>query len=122
LSSRKDPPCQSAFKEVRSSTAHDKGVDVADDAAAADEESLGALGARNASATARAHASEKSAVGQLAAYESYVAEGNLPAAAASLKAAANKPVTLAVLQAVNANLGLVMDESEVVQILDILNQ
>ena len=105
-----------------SSTARDKGLDVADDNAAADEELLGALGASNASATARAHASEKSAVGQLAAYESYVAEGNWPAAAASLKAAANQPVTLAVLQAVNANLGLVMDEGEVVQILDILNQ
>jgi hypothetical protein len=96
-------------------------VDLAGDDAAADEESLGSLGASNASATARAHEFRKPAVGQRAAYESYVAEGNLPAAAASLKAAADRPVTLAVLHAVNANLGLVMDERDIVQILDILN-
>jgi hypothetical protein len=115
-----------------SSAAHDKGSEVADKGETGEDEvaendleeneSVAAIGSSHASGTARAHAAPNSRVGQLAAYERYLAEGNIEAAAASLQAAARRPVTLATIQATNVNLGLVMDNAAAMQLLDIFNQ
>jgi hypothetical protein len=84
---------------------------------AEEEEGLGSLNASHASPNARTHASENSAVGKLAGYEAAVLSGDFEAAARALDAASKRPVTLPVLNEVNANLGLVITDEQAMQIL-----
>jgi hypothetical protein len=82
-----------------------------------DQDELGSLNAAHASETALSHASENSRVGQIALYEDSIDAGDIDAAAAALRAAANKPVTHRVIRQLNRQLGIVMTEAEVLALL-----
>jgi hypothetical protein len=70
---------------------------------------LGSLNALHASPNAFLNADPESMVGMVGAYQDAIAAGDLETAASLLDDAANKPVTLELLQEVNARLGIVLD-------------
>jgi hypothetical protein len=82
-----------------------------DDDETAHASELGRLNAAHASETARANAAPNSAVGQTAAYERDVLDGDLESAASDFAAAANKDIIEPVVHAVNELLGI--DDAEV---------
>ena len=79
---------------------------------------LGSLNAAHASPTARANASPRSRVGQIAAYEGAIAADDLQAAAESLASAANKEIDADVVAAVNGLLGLEVDPAIEAEVAD----
>jgi len=85
-----------------------KSKDDDDDAHASE---LGRLNAAHASETARANAASNSAVGETAAYQRDVEDGDLADAAAELAHAANKDIVEPVVHALNELLGI--DDSEI---------
>lgn len=86
-------------------------ADREDDGETAHASELGRLNAAHASATARANAAPNSAVGETAAYERDVLDGDLERAASELAEAANKDIVEPVVHAVNELLGI--DDAEI---------
>ncbi len=83
---------------------------------------MGRLNAVNASDVAKANAAPVSAVGTVAAYGAAVEMGDIEAAAAHLGKAANKTVSVDVVNAVNTALGLEMDEATAMSVADMANE
>ncbi len=84
---------------------------------------MGRLNAVNASDVARENAALNSAVGTIAAYGAAVRDEDLEAAAAHLGLAANKTVSVDVVDAVNAALGLDEMDAETAQsVADMANE
>ena len=71
---------------------------------------LGSLNAAHASATARANASSKSMVGQIAAFANAVEANEVEAAAQALAAKANKAITMDVVTEVATLANVAVDE------------
>ena len=94
----------------------------ADEGKGALASAMGRLNAVNASDVAKQNAAPVSAVGTIAAYGAAVSIGDLETAAAQLGLAANKTVSVDVVDAVNTALGLDMDEATAQSVADMANE